>query len=65
MLFLQKHDVMSNHLEKDGTLNASSLASQIGITAKAVEKHISRLKSEGIIERVGSNKTGYWKVNKI
>lgn len=60
----KSRDIIISLLEQDGTLNVSSLASQIGITAKAVEKHISRLKSEGIIERIGSNKTGYWKVNK-
>ena len=30
---------------------------------RQVYKHISILKSLGVIVRVGSNKTGYWKVN--
>ena len=61
---IKSRDIIISLLKKDGTLNTTSLASQIGITAKAVEKHLSKLKSEGIIERIGSNKTGYWKVNK-
>lgn len=61
---IKSRDVIISLLKKDGTLNTASLASQIGITTKAVEKHLSKLKSEGIIERIGSNKTGYWKVNK-
>ena len=60
----KSRDIIISLLEKDGTLNTISLASQIGITTKAIEKHLSKLKSEGIIERIGSNKTGYWKVNK-
>lgn len=28
-----------------------------------VRKHIATLRKLGIIERVGSNKSGYWKVN--
>jgi len=34
-----------------------------GLKERQVYKHISILKSLGIIVRVGSNKTGYWKVN--
>ena len=30
--------------------------------AKAIEKHIAKLKAEGIIERVGPDKGGSWKV---
>lgn len=30
-----------------------------------VRKHIATLRSLGIIERVGSNKSGYWKVNRV
>ena len=40
-------------LSKDGKLSAVLLAEQIGISAKAVEKHLSNLKSDGIIKRVG------------
>ena len=36
---------------------------QMGLKERQIYKHISVLKSLGIIVRVGSNKTGYWKVN--
>ena len=49
-------------LSKDGKLSAVLLAEKIGISAKAVEKHLSNLKVDGIIERVGPAKGGYWKV---
>ena len=29
-----------------------------------IKEHLTNLKKEGIIERVGSTKTGYWKVLK-
>ena len=35
---------------------------KVGITAKAVEKHLARLKADGIIERIGPAKGGWWKV---
>lgn len=35
----------------------------LSIKERQVYKHLALLKSLGIIARVGSNKTGYWKVN--
>lgn len=43
--------------------SAKTLAEAIGITIKAIEKQLSKLKSEGKIERSGPNKGGSWKVN--
>lgn len=34
----------------------------LGITGRMVRKHIAILREAGLIVRVGSNKTGYWKV---
>lgn len=50
-------------LREDGRLSAVALAEKIGITAKAVEKHLARLKSDGIIQRIGPAKGGHWVVN--
>ena len=49
-------------LAQDGKLSAAALAKQIGISAKAIEKHLAKLKADGIIERIGPAKGGYWKV---
>ena len=49
-------------LAEDGTLSAAALAAKIGISAKAIEKHLANLKAAGIIERIGPAKGGYWKV---
>ena len=49
-------------LSEDGELSAVALAEKIGISAKAVEKHLANLKADGIIERIGPAKGGYWKV---
>lgn len=50
-------------LREDGCLSAVALAEKIGITAKAVEKHLARLKADGIIQRIGPAKGGLWVVN--
>lgn len=49
-------------LQQNSKLSAAALASELGITAKAVEKHLANLKSAGIIQHVGPAKGGYWEV---
>lgn len=40
--------------------SARKLAEIIGITPKAIEKHLARLKAEGFIKREGPDKGGSW-----
>jgi Fic family protein len=47
-------------LKDHPTYSARKLADVIGITAKAVEKHLAKLKSEGLIKREGPDKGGSW-----
>ena len=49
-------------LSQDNSLSAEALAERIGITPKAVEKHIARMKAEGILKRIGPDKGGYWQI---
>ena len=49
-------------LSQDNSLSAAALAERIGTTQKAVEKHIAKMKAEGILKRVGPDKGGHWQV---
>ena len=49
-------------LEEHPNYSARKLAEVIGITQKAVEKHLSKLKAEGLIRRDGPDKGGEWVV---
>ena len=49
-------------LSQDNSLSAAELAGRIGITPKAVEKNIAKLKVEGILKRAGPDKGGHWQV---
>lgn len=49
-------------LSKDGKLSAVTIAKKIGISSKAVEKHLANLKAEGVIERIGPARGGFWRV---
>lgn len=51
-------------LKEDGYASAATVGSHLGISDRMVRKHISMLRDAGIIERVGGNKTGYWKLLK-
>ncbi|MBR5550461.1 MAG: Fic family protein [Muribaculaceae bacterium] len=59
---IKSRDKIIALLSEDGKLSAAALAEKIGISAKAVEKHLTNLKADGIIERIGPAKGGYWKV---
>lgn len=45
--------------------SAVEIGQALGISDRTVRKHINTLRHLGIIERVGSNKSGYWKVHRI
>ena len=49
-------------LKEDAYASAETIGSRLGISGRMVRKHISILREAGLIVRVGSNKTGYWKV---
>ncbi len=51
-------------LNDDGSLTCLELAAQIGVSERMVRKYISLLKANGLIVRIGSNKTGYWKTKR-
>ena len=49
-------------LRKSPTLTAREVAQQLGISQRAVEKQIDKLKRAGSLCWVGSDKGGYWEV---
>ncbi|OGS22732.1 MAG: hypothetical protein A2252_08705 [Elusimicrobia bacterium RIFOXYA2_FULL_39_19] len=44
-------------------ISAQELAEILGITSRAVEKQLAKLKNKGIIKRIGPDKGGRWDVN--
>ena len=43
-------------------ITIKDLAEQLNVSTRAIEKNISKLKTENRIERIGSDKGGYWKI---
>ena len=49
-------------LREDSTYTTAKLAESLGVSRKTVSKRLKNLKERGIIERVGSDRKGYWKL---
>lgn len=43
-------------------ITISELSKIIGMSNSGIKKNIAKLKEDGVIERVGSDKSGSWKV---
>lgn len=56
-------EVIKDIMIESPTVSAAQIASKIGISINGVQYHIKKLKAKGEIERVGSDRGGYWKVN--
>lgn len=59
---LSTTDRIVSLLKENPRHSAKSLANEIGISAKGVEKQLAKLKSNGIIRRIGPDKGGSWEV---
>ena len=51
-------------LRNDPTMTIEEVCKKVGVTKRVTERHFERLKKDGIIKRIGSDKTGYWKILK-
>ncbi len=38
------------------------IANETGYSVSTIKRHIQELKKRGLLERIGSDKTGYWKI---
>ena len=47
---------------RDGSLNYARYAALIGVSEATIKRRLNELKKEGVIVRIGSNKTGHWEI---
>ena len=52
------------YMQENKNITIAELSQKLGISTRAVEKHISKLKQQGKIKRIGSDKGGYWEIIK-
>jgi len=49
-------------LKENPSATKQEIADYLQISINTVKEYISKLKKEGLLERIGSSKTGYWKI---
>ncbi len=52
------------NIAKNPHVTAQKLAIIVGISKRKIEDNLFKLKTEGLIERIGSPKGGYWQIVK-
>ena len=61
--FEDKENKIISYLKNNPSALTDEISLQTDIPVRTVQRIIKSLKEEGIIERVGSKKTGFWRVN--
>ena len=51
-----------NELINNNDITISELYSKLGISTRAIEKQLDKLKQKGIVRRVGPAKGGHWEI---
>ena len=59
----QTRQTILEEMRNNPNVTKEELQRLLKISGTAIDKNIAYLKKNGYIERVGSNKSGYWKVN--
>ena len=49
-------------MRKNPSITIAELVSELGMSRSGISKQIAKLKADGVIEREGSDKKGYWVV---
>lgn len=49
-------------IKENPKITRNELSEKLGINPSAVQKHVQKLKIEGLIERIGGDKGGHWKI---
>jgi len=50
-------------MKENKDITIPEIAENLGLTTRAIEKQIAKLKKQGLINRIGSEKGGFWQVN--
>ncbi|GHT50106.1 hypothetical protein AGMMS49982_04800 [Bacteroidia bacterium] len=49
-------------IEQNPNITVKALSEIVQTSTRAVEKNLAKLKAQGIIERIGADKNGYWQI---
>jgi ATP-dependent DNA helicase RecG len=49
-------------IEQNNTISVKEISTSLQVTDRTVEREIQKLRNMGIIERIGGDRGGYWKI---
>jgi predicted HTH transcriptional regulator len=58
------NDTVFSLMKQDKHVTAKEMSERLGISLSTVRRKIKELRDTGKIERIGSDKSGYWKLLK-
>jgi len=56
------NDTVFSLIKQNKNITAIEISERLNLSLSTVKRKIKNLKEQGIIERIGSDKTGYWKI---
>jgi predicted HTH transcriptional regulator len=56
------NDIVVYWIRKKNTITALEMSELLQVSLSTIRRKLKKLKEKGVIERVGSDKTGYWKI---
>ena len=51
-------------LKQEPSITAKVMAEEMGVSVRKIGRIMKKLRDDGIIIRVGSDRKGYWKINR-
>ncbi len=57
------NDTVFSLIKQNKNITATQISEQLKISLSTAKRKIKKLKEQGFIKRIGSDKTGYWKIN--
>ena len=55
-------ELLNKNVATNVALNSNNLAEKLGVSRKTIERDMTVLQEKGLVQRVGSNKTGHWEL---
>ena len=56
-------NMILSRMKTTPNISAEELSSIVGISVRKIKENLAKLKAKGLLERIGPDKGGYWKVN--
>lgn len=57
-----RENILLNYLAQDPGYTVTQLAAMMNVSRKTIAGYLKTLKEKGAIERIGTTRTGYWKI---